>query len=133
MEPFLVRLPKEADMLEAIADVCRERGVNKAFMSCIGAVEKAVLGYYHQDERRYESQTFDQHMEILSGIGNISLKDGQPMAHMHLTLSCADFSVIGGHTMPGCKIFACELFVQPVPGEELVRGFDEPTGLPLWT
>ena len=52
--------------------------------------------------------------------------------HLHLTMGKSDLSVIGGHAMPGCTIFAAEACIIPLEGEDLVRGFDEPTGLPLW-
>lgn len=129
----LTRLPKEGDLLSELNALCKEKNIRRGTVQVMGAVENATLGYYLQDERRYISQEFDEHMEILAGIGNVSIKDGDPFVHLHLTLSRKDFSVIGGHTMPGCKIFAAEVCIITLEGEELVRGFDEPTGLPLWS
>jgi hypothetical protein len=34
--------------------------------------------------------------------------------------------------MPGCPVFAAEACIIQLLGTPLVRGFDEPTGLPLW-
>ncbi len=129
----LTRLPKGGDLLQEINALCKEKNIRRGAVQVMGAVEKATLGYYLQDERRYISQEFDEHMEILAGIGNVSIKDGDPFVHLHLTLSRKDYSVIGGHTMPGCVIFAAEVCIITLEGEELVRGFDEPTGLPLWS
>jgi len=128
----LTRLPKGGDLLQEINALCKEKNIRRGTVQIIGAVERATLGYYLQDERRYISKEFDEHMEILAGVGNVSMKDGVPFVHMHLTLSRKDFSVIGGHTMPGCTIFAAEACVITLEGEELERGLDEPTGLPLW-
>lgn len=132
IEPFLLRLPKGQDLLAALKTACVERGVTKAHLQVIGALECAKLGYYMQDERRYVSYGLDEHCEILCGAGNVSLKDGEAFVHLHLTLSRADGSCLGGHALEGCPIFAAEAFVQPVPGPALARGFDEPTGLYLW-
>ncbi len=129
---ILTRLPKGADLFESLNTLCKEQGVKRAQFSMIGALEKASLSYYLQDEKRYVSHEIDEHVEILSGLGNISLKDGEPFAHLHLVLGKSDLSCIGGHAMPGCIIFACEICIIPLEGGDLVREYDEPTGLPLW-
>jgi uncharacterized protein len=43
-----------------------------------------------------------------------------------------DGACVGGHVVPGCRIFACELILQELVGEPLERGYEEVTGLPLW-
>jgi predicted DNA-binding protein with PD1-like motif len=132
IQPVLIRLPKGADLLTALRDACATRGITKAAIQVIGALERAKMGYYLQDERRYISYELPEHCEILCGAGNVSLKDGEAFVHLHLTLSKADGSCLGGHAMEGCPIFAAEAFIQPVPGPDLARGFDEATGLFLW-
>jgi predicted DNA-binding protein with PD1-like motif len=131
-QPLLVRLPKGADLLNALNAACQARGITKAAVQVIGALERATLGYYLQDERRYISYDLPEHCEVLCGAGNVSLKDGEAFVHLHLTLSKSDGSCLGGHAMEGCPIFAAEALLLPLPGADLVRGFDEPTGLFLW-
>ncbi len=131
-QTFMGRLTKEADLLAALTTVCKENNIRRGSVQVIGALEKAVLGYYHQDRREYEHHPVTENVEILSGLGNISIKDGEPFVHMHLTLSKADCSCVGGHAMPGCTIFAAEAVITEIPGPDLVRGPDAPTGLPLW-
>lgn len=130
--PLLVRLPKGADLLDALVTVCQEKGITKGHISCIGALEKAVLGYYPQDTRQYVTHTLDAGTEILAGLGNISLKDGEPAIHLHLTLLKSDFTITGGHAMPGNILFAGEACITPIDGPRLHRGLDAATGLPLW-
>ena len=60
------------------------------------------------------------------------LKDGQPIIHLHLTLLKGDFTITGGHAMPGNIIFAGEACITPIEGPRLHRGLDAATGLPLW-
>lgn len=131
-QPVLVRLPKGEDLLAALTDACTRRGITKAAIQVIGALERATLGYYLQDERRYVSYELPEHCEVLAGVGNVSLKDGECFVHLHLTLSRADGTCLGGHAMAGCPVFAAEALLLPVPGPELSRGFDQPTGLFLW-
>jgi predicted DNA-binding protein with PD1-like motif len=129
---FLGRLPKDADLIETLNAICAEQGIERGVVQLIGAVQKAKLGYYIQAEQRYVFHEVNEAMEILSGMGNVSLKDGKPFVHLHLTLSKQDCSTMGGHAMPGCVIFAAECAIFPIEGAPLVRELDAATGLPLW-
>jgi len=120
------------DLLGEITDFCRDRGITLGRVEALGALVRAKLGYYNQDTRQYETLEFDRHLEITNLVGNVSLKDSQPIVHAHVTLSDDAGAAIGGHLVPGCEIFACEFVVQAFEGPQLNRGFDEQTGLPLW-
>ena len=72
-------------------------------------------------------------MEIVAGLGNISIKDGKPFAHIHLTVADEQGWCYGGHLVPGTEVFAGEIFIREtemVPA--LKREYDEATGLTLW-
>jgi uncharacterized protein len=131
-DSLLVRLPKGEDLLDALVTFCQEKNITKGHISLIGSLSKAVLGYYPQDTRKYITQTLDAGTEILAGLGNISLKDGLPTIHLHLTLLQSDFTITGGHAMPGSILFAGEACITPIEGPCLHRGLDAATGLPLW-
>lgn len=131
-KPCLVRLAKGADLLAELARVAAEHEIQWGTVSVIGALVRAKTAFYHQDERRYEAHLWDEPLEILHGVGNISLRDGKPFVHLHLTLSRADGSAVGGHAEQGCEIFAAEAAITPQDGAPGVRVFDEPTGLFLW-
>jgi uncharacterized protein len=130
---FVGRLPHGADLLEAITACCRERGVRMAEISAIGALSQARVGYYEQDAKIYRELGFPGHCEILSLIGTVSVRDGAPAVHAHVTLADDEGRSFGGHLIAGCRVFACELVITELSGEPLVRGFDETTGLPLWS
>lgn len=129
---YLGRVPKDADLGPALNQICKEQGITRGSVTLIGALTKAALGFYDQETFSYETHEVNEPVEILAGLGNVSLKDGEPFVHLHLTLGRGDCTTLGGHTMPGCIVFACEVCIQELPGEDLVRGFDEPTKLPLW-
>lgn len=132
-EIVMGRLQHGADLLEELTGLCKGKNIQLGRVEAIGAVQKAVIGYYHQDKREYEFLTLDQHLEILNLTGNISIKDGSPMVHAHVTLADAEGKAFGGHLAPGTIIFACECIIESYYGAVLERGFDDETGLPLWT
>ena len=130
---FMGRLPQGADLLEALTQACVAQGITAGEVRAIGALTKAVLGYYNQQNREYEYVTLDSHLEIVSLIGDVSLKDGRPFVHAHVSLGDERGQLWGGHLAPGSEIFACEvMIVQYQSAEPFERAFDEGTGLLLW-
>jgi predicted DNA-binding protein with PD1-like motif len=127
------RLAKGADLLEALEEQCRLNNITLGEVRALGAVTKARVGYYKQDIQKYMFLELDRPLEILSLIGNISLKDGQPMVHAHVTLSDEDGRAFGGHLAPGTLIFACEFVIQEDKSDQVLqRTLDTETGLFLW-
>lgn len=126
------RLSYGADLLQELTALCREEGVTLGRVEAIGAVQKARVGFYNQQAREYEYIEIDQPLEILNLVGNLSLKDGEPMVHAHITLSDREGKAHGGHLAPGTIVFAGEYVIQLLDGAPFVRGLDEETGLPLW-
>jgi hypothetical protein len=130
---YMGRLSHNADLLDALSELCREQDVQLGRIEAIGAVQRARLGYYDQHTRQYQFFTLEQGLEITSLMGNISLKDGEPMVHAHVTLADPNGRTFGGHLAQGCPVFACEYILQAFSGPDFVRSHDEETGLPLWS
>jgi len=132
-EPFLLRLPFGADLLEEITRAFEERSIKKAAFNVIGAARPAALGFYDPMLRKYFTRELAGMWEIVSCMGNISEKDGAIFAHAHAVLSGHDYQCLGGHLMPGTKIFAAELYATPLTGSAPMRKYDDVTGLFLWS
>lgn len=126
------KLKRGDDLLGAIGVICREKSIRLGRVEAIGAVEKATLGYYDQKRKEYDFFTIGSPHEITSLIGNISLREGVPMVHAHITLSNEKGNVCGGHLAPGTTVFACEIIIEAFDGPDFNRGLDKDTGLPLW-
>lgn len=129
------RIAHGEDIHHALLTYCRQHNITQAWINMLGAVHHATLAYYNQQTCQYELHPFTGGLEITHATGNISLKDGQPFAHIHMTLSDASGKALGGHLMPDTSsVFACEFMLWPLESEApLMRcGIDEPTGLTLW-
>lgn len=129
---WIGRVPFRADLLESLQDFAEAEKISCARVEVIGAVEKAVIGYYRQDERVYEDREFDQHLEIICCLGNLSMRDGKPAAHLHITLGDREGNLKGGHLQKGTRVFAGEFVIEEISGPELHREHDPETDLPLW-
>ncbi len=127
------RLPKGCDLLDELTRICRDNQVTLGEVRAIGAVERAKIGYYDMQSRRYSWLELEQELEILSLAGNVSLKDGEVFVHAHITLGDDKGRAHGGHLAEGTTVFACEYLVREYLSDTpLRRLWDEPTGLYLW-
>jgi predicted DNA-binding protein with PD1-like motif len=127
------RLAKGDDLLAALEGLAQEHNITLGEVTAIGAVSQARIGYYNQAERQYYFLDLNRPLEILALVGNISLKDGKPMVHAHVTLGDNEGRAFGGHLAEGTLVFACEFAILEHQSTiTLVRQMDEPTGLFLW-
>ena len=129
---FIGSLPIGADLSESLNQIVIVEDIRVGKVKAIGAVIEAVVGYFNQTTNSYETIRLNSGHEILSLIGNVSIKERKPFVHAHITLSDKGGKVFGGHLMPGTKIFACEVFIDEYTGEDLVREKDQTTDLFLW-
>ena len=127
------RLPQGADLLESLNELCARENITAGEVRAIGALTKAVLGFYNQKNREYEYLTLDYPLEIVSLLGDVSLKEGRPFVHAHVSLGDEQGHLWGGHLAPGSEVFACEVMLaQYQTDKPFERAFDQGTGLLLW-
>jgi predicted DNA-binding protein with PD1-like motif len=66
----------------------------------IGALSGAKVGWFNWETKKYETAAeFEEQLEVLSLIGDIALKDGQPVVHAHLIVGRKDGTAHGGHLL----------------------------------
>jgi predicted DNA-binding protein with PD1-like motif len=128
----LLRLPTGADLYRAITDYVQASAIEAASVTFLGAVERAALRYYDQVEREYRDFLIDEHLEVVAGVGNVSMLDGEPFLHIHAALADDQGRAFGGHVNEGTAVFAIEVTIHQLEGSPPQRRFDERTGLNLW-
>ena len=113
---------------ESFAEV---KGVGCAWLNGIGALENPEIGYYSLEDKSYYRKTFKGEYELTSLIGNITLKEGKPFSHTHITFSDTGFRVFGGHLF-NANITAAGEFIMQFGSDEINREMNAEIGLPLW-
>jgi predicted DNA-binding protein with PD1-like motif len=131
-EMFMGRLSYGSDLLEELTSVAIRNGVRLGRVEAIGAVQTAKISFYNQTTRAYQSLSLDHPLEITNLLGYISLKDGNPFVHAHITLSDEAGKSYGGHLAAGTIVFACEFLIEVFDGPLFNRSLDKETGLHLW-
>ncbi|MDY6864892.1 MAG: PPC domain-containing DNA-binding protein [Halobacteriota archaeon] len=128
---FLIRMDHDADLLDSIHGLADSQGIRLGIFTGIGALKEAEISYYDQARKEYIKNELNGPLEIANLVGNISIKEEKIFVHAHAILSERDGRTYSGHFERG-KIFACELYIRELVGEELVRSYDDTTGLFLW-
>jgi predicted DNA-binding protein with PD1-like motif len=129
---FLGRLSYGEDLLEGLERISHEKGVEVGVFQAMGATKSAKVAAYDQERQEYRTFAIEGPRELISCMGNISLREGRVAIHAHVALADEEGRMVAGHLMPGTHIFACEVFLQELLGESLHREKDVETGLPLW-
>jgi predicted DNA-binding protein with PD1-like motif len=128
---LLVRLRHDADLVQSITELARSKGIEVGSFTALGALKSARLGCYDQRGHEYREIKIDSPHEMASCVGNISLKDGEPFAHIHVVLAHEAGNTKPGHLLEGI-VFAAEVHLRQLEGPKLERKYDEVTGLSLW-
>ncbi|RZB35320.1 MAG: uncharacterized protein SRB1_01088 [Desulfobacteraceae bacterium Eth-SRB1] len=129
---FAGRLPHGGDLINSIEEFCKKVSIRMAAFSVIGAVSSYTIGAYDQKQQVYVTFKEKAALEIISCMGNVSLKDGKPFIHAHILLADEQGKTIGGHLFSETIIYAGEINLQELTGKPIERSYDNDTGLMLW-
>ncbi len=113
-----------------LLDFATAHHLSAAHLTAIGAFQRAVLGYFDWETKAYRRNPVDRQVEVVSLIGDIALKDGEPMLHMHAVLGESDGRALGGHLLEGHVRPTLEVIVSETP-THLKRHHDTVSGLAL--
>jgi predicted DNA-binding protein with PD1-like motif len=127
---FLFRVPEGKELLNYINSFAEEHNVLIGTINAIGSLRNPKIGYFDENAGEYKVRELKGTFELVSLMGNISLKEGKPFAHIHFSLGGPDGRLYGGHLVEG-EVFVAEVFIQELLGEPLER---KPygKGLMLW-
>ncbi|MGQ4556559.1 PCC domain-containing protein [Halobellus sp. GM3] len=127
---FLLRLETGADWRTEIEEFADLEGIDAAWFQGMGAVQDAEVWFYDQDDKAYQSVTFDEPLEVAACVGNVADLDGERFAHTHAVLSRPSGQTLAGH-LNAATVFAGEVYLRVFEGP-LERERHEPTDLDLW-
>lgn len=129
----MVRLLPGTDLLQGLNDAAKELGFQAATLQLVGATRTLSVAYFDQETRRYEPHHYVGGLEISGGVGNVSLKDGEPFVHIHLSgWAKEEGKAVAGHLVEGSEVYMIEAYYRMFEGKAPVRELDEEVGLPVW-
>jgi len=109
----------------------KEQKLAGSSFKAIGALSFAKLGWFNWETKQYEpASVLREQVELLSLIGDIALKDGEPQVHAHCIVGRNDGTAHGGHLLEARVRPTCELILTENP-IHLNKKFDPESGLAL--
>ena len=97
-----IRMDDGEDFYEVLYDVIKKEGiVSGLIFGGAGMLREFEIGWYNDQTKSYEKEKIETPHELISLNGNISLKDGEPFAHIHTALGGPDKKLVGGHLFSG--------------------------------
>jgi hypothetical protein len=129
----MVRLLPGTDLLIGLNQAAKDLGIQAGTLQLVGAVRTLSVAYFDQESREYEPHHYVGGLEISGGVGNVSLKDGEPFVHMHLSgWAKEEGKAVAGHLTEGTEVYMIEAYYRAFEGPAPVREMDEEVGLPVW-
>lgn len=127
----VLRLDRGESLRAEVERYAASAGIVGAKVDAVGALEEPELGYYSLAKRRYAKKTLGGIWELAPLAGNITLLDGKPFLHAHVTLGGPKFRARVGHLFDAKVGVTVELFLTPLT-TPLPRIPCETIGLPHW-
>jgi len=127
---YIVRLETGERIIETLTALCIREGIRAASISGLGTCGEAELGYLDWETKAHRLKKFEGHFEIASLLGNVSVFEGTPLVHLHITLADAECRAFSGHLHEAEIKATGEIIITPLAGE-LRRRKDPSTGLNL--
>ena len=122
MHNYIIRLQPGDDLKETIQQYVVEKNLTAAWIAtCVGSLVSYNIRFANQSE----GSTDTGHFEIISLSGTLSANG----SHLHISVSDSTGKVIGGHLLPGCKIYTtAEIVIQSSDQFHFTRETDSVTG-----
>jgi len=130
LKTFALVFEKDEQLKQPLMEFANANRLSGARLNAIGAFSEVTLGYFDRQTKTYKQIPIKEQVEVLSFIGNIALKDGEPKLHAHVIIGKSDGSAHGGHFLEGKVWPTLEMVVSETP-EHLRRTQDDETGLAL--
>jgi uncharacterized protein len=128
---FILMFETGEELVDGLLQFAKLQKVSAASFTAVGALSSVRLGWFSWESKRFEpSVTLDEQVELLSLIGDVALKDGEPVVHAHAVIAKKDGTAHGGHLLNATVRPTCEVFLTESPAK-LRRFIDPDSGLAL--
>ncbi len=113
---IVARLFEGEDLIPSVLKICGKEGITSGRVQAIGAVQRAILGYFDIQKKKYVH--FECKGEVVSCMGNIAEKEGEKeiMVHAHAVIADASGMCKGGHVVTAEASATLEIFIDVIPG-----------------
>jgi uncharacterized protein len=128
---FVLVFETDDELARGLTQFAIEQKLASAGFKAIGALSSVKLGWLNWETKQYEpAVSLREQVELLSLIGDVALKDGQPQVHAHAVIGRRDGTAHGGHLLEAHVRPTCEVVLTESPAL-LRKEFDPAAGIAL--
>jgi predicted DNA-binding protein with PD1-like motif len=128
---FVLVFETNDELARGLKEFASEQKLASASFKAIGALSSVKLGWLNWETKQYEqSVSLDEQVELLSLIGDVALKDGEPQVHAHAVIGKRDGTAHGGHLLQAHIRPTCEVVLTESPAH-LKKEFNPSAGIAL--
>ncbi|MFX1574166.1 MAG: PPC domain-containing DNA-binding protein [Promethearchaeota archaeon] len=125
------KVEPDEDLIDSIIQMIKEHNIRSGLINSIGALKKFTIGYFDINSKSYLQKIYEDYVELVSCMGNISFIDDQPIVHLHISLGTRDYNIIGGHLIqPTIVSITGEVYIFEID-QKLIRANDPNLNLSL--
>jgi len=127
---YALVLESGEEVVSQLQRYAQENTLTASHFTAIGAFSSVTLGYFDWEKKEYEKIQVNEQVEVLSLIGDVSVKDGEPTTHIHVVVGKRDGTAHGGHLLHAYVRPTLEVILSESPSY-LKRSFDPNAGIAL--
>jgi predicted DNA-binding protein with PD1-like motif len=127
---FAIIFESGDEAMSGLVEFAKAHSLGASHFTAIGAFRDVTVGYFDWESKEYRKIPVREQVEVLSLIGDVALKDGQPTVHAHIVVGRSDGSTRGGHLIEGHLRPTLEVILTESP-EHLRKEIDQESGLAL--
>jgi len=119
------------ELASGLKEFAQAQELTSSSFKAIGAFSSVRLAWFDWEKKEYRpSVVFNEQVELVSLIGDVALKDGEPEVHAHVVVARADGSAYGGHLLEAYVRPTCEVILTE-SAPNLHKEIDPESGLAL--
>lgn len=128
---FVLILNTGDEILTGLKQFASKQKLAGSSFKAIGALSRVKMSWFNWETKEYEiAAELNEQVELLSLIGDIAMKGGEPQVHAHMVVGRQDGTAHGGHLMEAVVRPTCELVLTENPAH-LQKQIDPESGLAL--
>jgi uncharacterized protein len=128
---FVLVFETNDELAQGLKQFASDQKLASASFKAIGALSSVRLGWLNWETKQYEpSVSLNEQLELLSLIGDVAMKDGEPLVHAHAVVGKRDGTAHGGHLLQAHIRPTCEAVLTESP-VHLRKEYDASAGILL--
>src|ERR1700690_3192894 len=97
---FAIILQAGDEVTDALIRFAKAEHITAAGFTAIGAFERATVGWFDIERKKYWPISIDEQVGVVSFFGDFSLtQEGEPQLHAHVVVGRSDGTTLGGHLL----------------------------------